>query len=227
MRIAPVLALSLLLSGLCAQESAKDLFDKAVAQQKELQTGERPDRAKMGEFRETVKKTLAANDAAFASGDGLYYRARLELMAGERDAGSMSFEKFLAGKPDNELGHEARVLAAQLAMSKKPEAAKALLAEVKPEKLSVPMKKSFEGMKSQLDADGKRDGLVGKEPPAIVATKVLNGPADWSFASSKGKVVVVDFWATWCPPCRGVIPDLVAMQEKHGSEGLQVVGVTR
>ena len=69
--------------------------------------------------------------------------------------------------------------------------------------------------------------LTGKEPPAIVATKVLNGPADWSFASSKGKVVVVDFWATWCPPCRGVIPDLVAMQEKHGSEGLQVVGVTR
>ena len=42
----------------------------------------------------------------------------------------------------------------------------------------------------------------------------------------KGKVVLLNFWATWCPPCRAEIPDLVRWQEAHGSKGLQIIGVT-
>lgn len=44
--------------------------------------------------------------------------------------------------------------------------------------------------------------------------------ADW-----KGKVVIVNFWATWCPPCRAEIPDLIALQEKY-RDTLQIVGVS-
>ena len=42
----------------------------------------------------------------------------------------------------------------------------------------------------------------------------------------RGKVVLVNFWATWCPPCRKEIPDLVKLQRDYGSRGLQVIGVT-
>ena len=42
----------------------------------------------------------------------------------------------------------------------------------------------------------------------------------------RGKVVLINFWATWCPPCRKEIPELVRLQRDYRSDGLQVIGVT-
>jgi cytochrome c biogenesis protein CcmG/thiol:disulfide interchange protein DsbE len=47
---------------------------------------------------------------------------------------------------------------------------------------------------------------------------------DVSLADLKGKVVLVNFWATWCDPCRVEIPWLIEMQAKYGSRGFTVVG---
>ena len=41
-----------------------------------------------------------------------------------------------------------------------------------------------------------------------------------------GKVLVLDVWGTWCPPCRAEIPSFVKLQEKYGKQGLQIVGLT-
>ncbi len=42
----------------------------------------------------------------------------------------------------------------------------------------------------------------------------------------RGKVVLINFWATWCPPCRAEMPDLVRLQREHGKEGLRIIGIT-
>ena len=54
---------------------------------------------------------------------------------------------------------------------------------------------------------------------AVDGTKV-------DLANMRGKVVLVDFWATWCPPCRGEVPNVVAAYKKYHDQGFEVVGVS-
>jgi peroxiredoxin len=47
-----------------------------------------------------------------------------------------------------------------------------------------------------------------------------------SLSSYRGKVVLLDFWATWCVPCREETPHFVELQQKYSDRGLQIIGVS-
>jgi len=66
-----------------------------------------------------------------------------------------------------------------------------------------------------------------RNPTAVpeVAMRDLDGRSI-SPAALRGKAVLVNFWATWCPPCRAEIPDLVALQAKYGDK-VQIIGVSQ
>jgi len=78
----------------------------------------------------------------------------------------------------------------------------------------------------------------GPELEGVGACAVSEGPASFDFtlkdmngkdvqlADYKGKVVLLNFWATWCPPCRLEIPELVQLVDEHRDAGFEVLGVS-
>ena len=81
-------------------------------------------------------------------------------------------------------------------------------------------------MRSATVADGGTIALL-KERAVVepFTAQALDG-REVSLAQLRGKVVIVNFWATWCPPCREEIPDLIALQSKYKDE-LQIIGVSQ
>jgi thiol-disulfide isomerase/thioredoxin len=66
--------------------------------------------------------------------------------------------------------------------------------------------------------------LLHKEAPQFVRTNLENRKLDLS--AYRGKVVLLDFWATWCASCQLEMPRFVAWQSQYGSHGLQIIGIS-
>ncbi len=65
---------------------------------------------------------------------------------------------------------------------------------------------------------------VGDAAPALVVPELDGQPFDLS--EQRGKVVVVNFWATWCPPCREEMPALDAFYRRYHGQGLEMIGLS-
>ena len=67
---------------------------------------------------------------------------------------------------------------------------------------------------------------VGKQFTDFELKDMKGNPVKLSDYVGKGKVVLVDFWASWCPPCRREMPNLVALYKEYKSKGFEIVGVS-
>ncbi len=72
----------------------------------------------------------------------------------------------------------------------------------------------------------KAEFLEENYPPAPEFSSTDLTGNDISLSDFQGKVIFLNFWATWCPPCRAEIPGFVKVFEKYKTKGLQIIGIS-
>jgi peroxiredoxin len=77
----------------------------------------------------------------------------------------------------------------------------------------------FRAAMARLEADDRK-----REHPGF-SLQDLSGKT-WKFSDLRGKVVLINFWATWCPPCRKEMPDLETLYQRFNSKGFVVLGIS-
>jgi peroxiredoxin len=89
----------------------------------------------------------------------------------------------------------------------------------------------YEHMQTTLDAPQYKEAMAKLEADDQLRQKAdftltdLHGKA-WTLSKLRGKIVLVNFWATWCPPCRKEMPDLEALYNRFKGEGLVILAIS-
>ena len=81
------------------------------------------------------------------------------------------------------------------------------------------------GSEGAKGPEGEKHPLVGTQAPAFAMDSAVGG-TKIKMDAMAGKVVIVDFWATWCEPCKKSFPKLQELNVKYKASGLEIVGIS-
>jgi thiol-disulfide isomerase/thioredoxin len=140
------------------------------------------------------------------------------------DESMASIMKFLEKHPDSEQAEGARYIAATIFtrysteewQKKNLKMGKALLADL--EEAEHRTAKTVKGKILDIEL------LKGEPPPPIEVTALDGKPL--SLSDYKGKVLLIDFWATWCGPCIRELPNVKEVYEKYKEKGFDILGIS-
>jgi peroxiredoxin len=184
-------------------------------------------------------QTLAGQTAdASAELKDLVTKVNTKLKEGKRTEADLTpelkqFDKILAEHKGEKTDAVARVLFMKAMLYQQvfdePDKAATLVQQLKTDFPDTTVGKSADHVlamiKEQQAAKAIQAKLVkGARFPDFNEPDVEGKPL--SIAQYKGKVVLVDFWATWCPPCRAELPNVLETYKKHHAAGFEIVGIS-
>ena len=219
-----------ILSGVAAADpkseaTAKEAYEQLMA---ELQRGRNttPMEQLIIKAEEGLRGIIETYPGTAASGSAMVMLGQIFSQVG-RGADAMEIlNKYNAGKFAKKPAEEGMawmsVANALLAEDDFAGAGKALKKAVEIEGLEPRLKESAEGIIERLDTMKKL--MIGAETIDFKTTDIAGkeiGPADY-----RGKVVLLDFWATWCKPCRDEMPNVKEVYEAYHDKGFDIIGVS-